>query len=51
MERLVPMYDKLTSERMKMLVRSAKKKNRSSLRQQSNQEWDKVIEGPSGEEG
>jgi eukaryotic-like serine/threonine-protein kinase len=51
MERLAPVYDKLTSNRMKMLVRSAKKKNDSILRQQTQQEWEKVIQGPSGDEG
>jgi hypothetical protein len=36
---------------MKTLVRSAKRKNKSSLMQQSNQEWEKLIDTPSGDEG
>ena len=51
MGQLAPIFSELRSERMKTLVRSAKRKNKSSLMQQSNQEWEKLIDTPSGDEG
>ena len=36
---------------MKRMVRLAMKKNRSQPRQQSDEEWEKLIDAQSGDEG